>query len=65
MTSDDNTFCMFTGGPLQVQTPSHECTYHLIGVTSFGVGCGNGYGVYTRITSFLDWIEREVWNEAE
>ena len=30
----------------------------LIGITSFGAGCGapNRPGVYTRVTSYLDWL---------
>lgn len=55
---------LHTGGPLQIATPDSACTYHLIGVTSFGKGCGNGYGVYTRISEYLDWIEGIVWQNS-
>lgn len=48
---------------MQVATPDSACTYHLIGITSFGMGCGTSYGVYTRISEFLDWIESIVWNK--
>lgn len=38
----------------------------IVGVTSFGVGCGTAYpSVYTRIASFVDWIEKYVWPENE
>ncbi|CAH2049113.1 unnamed protein product, partial [Iphiclides podalirius] len=56
-----------SGGPLQVkiQLPSNSqgSIHYLIGVTSFGVGCGraNTPGVYTRVSSFIDWIEDVVW----
>ncbi|XP_055301455.1 serine protease snake-like [Sitodiplosis mosellana] len=53
-----------SGGPLQVATQKSACTYHVIGVTSFGMGCGNGYGVYTRISEYLDWIESIVWKNS-
>lgn len=53
-----------TGGPLQIATPNSACTYHVIGLTSFGMGCGNGYGVYTRVSTFLDWIENIVWKDS-
>ncbi|KAL4707784.1 hypothetical protein ACJJTC_001730, partial [Scirpophaga incertulas] len=50
-----------SGGPLQVmfENASH---YELVGVTSFGEGCGTTKpGVYTRIAHYIDWIERIVW----
>jgi hypothetical protein len=46
-----------SGGPLYIL--SAEGTYHLLGVTSRGVGgprvCGDG-GIYVRVDQFLDWI---------
>ncbi|RVE47617.1 hypothetical protein evm_007714 [Chilo suppressalis] len=64
-----------SGGPLQIRmklpqknrrcdlTNSCRRMYHIIGVTSFGVGCAlpNLPGVYTRVSSYLDWIEGIVW----
>ncbi|XP_059061617.1 uncharacterized protein LOC131854503 [Achroia grisella] len=59
-----------SGGPLQVQIPLPKTftaregsMYNIIGVTSFGVGCAlpNLPGVYTRVSSFIDWIENIVW----
>ncbi|XP_026326180.1 serine protease snake-like [Hyposmocoma kahamanoa] len=56
-----------SGGPLQVRInlpPSSQGAIHyLIGVTSFGYGCAlpNTPGVYTRVSSFIDWIESIVW----
>lgn len=54
-----------TGGPVQVATANSACSYHLIGITSFGMGCGNGYGVYTRISEYLDWIESIAWKDSD
>ncbi|CAG4965215.1 unnamed protein product [Parnassius apollo] len=50
-----------SGGPLQGLTDS-DGHYRLVGVTSFGRGCGSTVpGVYTRIAKYLDWIESVVW----
>lgn len=58
-------FNCITGGPLQIATPNSVCSYHLVGVTSFGMGCGNGYGVYSRISEYLNWIESVVWKNSK
>nr|NP_001246901.1 uncharacterized protein Dmel_CG14642, isoform C [Drosophila melanogaster]NP_730791.1 uncharacterized protein Dmel_CG14642, isoform B [Drosophila melanogaster]AAF52161.1 uncharacterized protein Dmel_CG14642, isoform B [Drosophila melanogaster]AFH06220.1 uncharacterized protein Dmel_CG14642, isoform C [Drosophila melanogaster] len=55
-----------SGGPLQLNLPGrrrgHRIHYHLIGITSYGVFCRSSYpSVYTRVSSFLDWIELTVW----
>ncbi|KAF9812886.1 hypothetical protein SFRURICE_016109, partial [Spodoptera frugiperda] len=52
-----------SGGPLQVQIPIPITTeglmHYVVGVTSFGIGCAlpNLPGIYTRVSSYLDWIE--------
>ncbi|XP_038221918.1 serine protease snake-like [Zerene cesonia] len=56
-----------SGGPLQAKIPVYLSTqsamHYVIGVTSFGIGCAkaNLPGVYTRVSSFIDWIEDVVW----
>ncbi|XP_017968868.1 serine protease snake [Drosophila navojoa] len=54
-----------SGGPLQLNLPGRRRSlihYHLIGITSFGVFCRSSYpSVYTRVYSFLDWIEDITW----
>lgn len=44
-----------SGGPLVVDGPS----WKLAGITSWGNGCAlpNYYGVYTRVSAFVGWIE--------
>ncbi|XP_014090620.2 serine protease Hayan [Bactrocera oleae] len=59
-----------SGGPLQYNIRGKRrrkrIHYHLIGVTSFGLLCrSQNPGVYTRIYSFLDWIENTVWSSHE
>ncbi|XP_050350267.1 serine protease snake-like isoform X3 [Nymphalis io] len=56
-----------SGGPLQMKIPLPESDegsiHYVIGLTSFGFGCArsNQPGVYTRVSSFVDWIESIVW----
>ncbi|XP_014251639.1 serine protease snake-like [Cimex lectularius] len=51
-----------SGGPLQLYTNRGECLMKIIGVTSFGKSCGMGTpGVYTKVSSYVHWIENIVW----
>lgn len=53
-----------SGGPLQSVTA--DGLNRLVGVTSFGRGCGSPVpGVYTRVSRYLDWIESVVWPNAQ
>uniref|UniRef100_A0AAG5DWW9 Peptidase S1 domain-containing protein n=1 Tax=Anopheles atroparvus TaxID=41427 RepID=A0AAG5DWW9_ANOAO len=48
-----------SGGPLQILD---DGKYKLIGVTSFGNGCGSTTpNVSTRVAAYIDWIESVVW----
>ncbi|KAF5282475.1 hypothetical protein FQR65_LT14284 [Abscondita terminalis] len=50
-----------SGGPLQIQEEI-STIYTIVGVTSYGIGCGGKIpGVYARVSSYLDWIESNVW----
>ena len=55
-----------SGGPLMIRKFSDD-PYFQIGIVSFSVGneCGkkNLPGVYTKVESYLDWIESklEIW----
>lgn len=46
-----------TGGPLQCE--DQDGRFHLVGITSFGFGCGrpNYPGVYTKISEYIDFID--------
>lgn len=49
-----------SGGPLFVRQPNGMSIVH--GIVSFGVSCGTDLpGVYTRIASYVDWIENTIW----
>ncbi|KAJ2949427.1 hypothetical protein O0L34_g15343 [Tuta absoluta] len=56
-----------SGGPLQVKIPLDwevgGAMHYAIGVVSFGFGClqENTPGIYTRVSTFVDWIESHVW----
>ncbi|KAF2897279.1 hypothetical protein ILUMI_08895 [Ignelater luminosus] len=53
-----------SGGPLhRLVKDSFVKVYTVIGVTSFGKGCGiaNTPGIYTRVSHFIPWIESIVW----
>ncbi|XP_036336805.1 trypsin-1-like [Rhagoletis pomonella] len=53
-----------SGGPIIkfVQMEGLNLMSYLVGVTSFGIGCGTGTpSVYTRISEFVDWIEEVTY----
>ncbi|RMZ99975.1 Serine ase stubble [Brachionus plicatilis] len=39
----------------------HHVAYFLVGITSWGYGCGDG-GVYTRTSAFVSWISQTIKN---
>lgn len=49
-----------SGGPLMTEGPNERMM--VVGVVSHGIGCGSpGFpGVYTRTTTYLDWIEKNT-----
>lgn len=50
-----------SGGPLQIPEPDSSL-FSIVGVISYGIGCGSKYpGIYTRVYSYLNWIEEVVW----
>ncbi|XP_045509083.1 venom protease-like [Colias croceus] len=52
-----------SGSPLQVASRDNQCIFYVIGVTSFGRKCAQSGkpAIYTRVSSYLDWIESVVW----
>lgn len=54
-----------SGGPLQIRQSSDYYMYRIIGITSFGLFCGqpNTPSFYTRISKYVTWIAPIVWGE--
>lgn len=57
-----------SGGPLQLnirgRRSQNRLHYQLIGITSYGLYCRSGFpSIFTRVYSYLDWIERIVWRD--
>ncbi|XP_062549992.1 serine protease snake-like [Armigeres subalbatus] len=55
-----------SGGPLQVMIEGNGCMYYVVGLTSRGhdaCGLKSSVALYTRVSSFVDWIEHVVWED--
>nr|XP_036223016.1 serine protease snake-like isoform X2 [Bactrocera oleae] len=53
-----------SGGPLIVyeKIDGYIRMAYIVGITSFGIGCGTGTpGIYTRISEYFDWIEETIY----
>ncbi|XP_062988482.1 vitamin K-dependent protein C isoform X2 [Elgaria multicarinata webbii] len=48
-----------SGGPMVTK---FKDTWFLVGLVSWGEGCGNpdNFGIYTKISSYLDWIKQKM-----
>lgn len=52
-----------SGGPLMVPSIiDGRIIYYQIGIVSYGIGCARTDvpGVYTRVQTFVDWIQKKV-----
>lgn len=51
-----------SGGPLYRATEEFGTNYAVSGITSWGIGCAEADhpGVYTNVSSFLDWIQENT-----
>ena len=49
-----------SGGPLICRVGNQG--YTLVGITSWGYGCGKTPGVYTEVADYLDWIKENERN---
>jgi len=37
-----------------------EKQFYLIGISSYGLGCGDNPGLYTNVSSYMDWILENI-----
>jgi secreted trypsin-like serine protease len=53
-----------SGGPLVV--PTRDNRWALAGIVSFGYGCGRAkfYGVYTRVSRYIAWMDQQMNNSV-
>ena len=53
-----------SGGPLVVPNTNNygKIIYKLAGIVSWGIGCARAGlpGVYTQVSNYIDWIEKNV-----
>ena len=50
-----------SGGPLVVHNPQNS-DWMEVGIVSWGLTCATNYGLYTKISNYLDWIALNVPN---
>jgi len=46
-----------SGGPLMWLK---EKQFYLIGISSYGVGCGNNPSLYTNVSVYIDWVLENI-----
>ncbi len=53
-------YWFFSGGPLMARM--NDDRWEIVGITSYGKGCGrlNELGIYTRVSMYINWIEKTI-----
>lgn len=52
-----NSVCQGDSGSVYVVWDDRALRWVATGIVSWGVGCGKGYGFYTKVLSYVDWIK--------
>lgn len=53
-----------SGGAFTVRDPETG-RWVATGIVSWGIGCGDGYGFYTKVVNYLDWIRGIVGKDGD
>ncbi|MBZ3876476.1 Complement C1r subcomponent-like protein [Sciurus carolinensis] len=52
-----NGVCQGDSGSVYVVWDDHTHRWVATGIVSWGIGCGKGYGFYTKVLNYVDWIK--------
>ncbi|XP_004387299.1 complement C1r subcomponent [Trichechus manatus latirostris] len=52
-----------SGGVFAVRDPNSD-RWVATGIVSWGIGCSRGYGFYTKLLNYVDWIKKEMEEEG-
>nr|XP_042130018.1 complement C1r subcomponent-like protein isoform X1 [Peromyscus maniculatus bairdii] len=53
-----NSVCQGDSGSVYVVWDNRTLRWVATGIVSWGIGCGKGYGFYTKVLNYVDWIKR-------
>uniref|UniRef100_A0A8C6RX81 Complement component 1, r subcomponent-like n=2 Tax=Nannospalax galili TaxID=1026970 RepID=A0A8C6RX81_NANGA len=53
-----NSVCQGDSGSVYVVWDDYAHRWVATGIVSWGIGCGKGYGFYTKVLNYVDWIKR-------
>lgn len=51
-----------SGSPAQIKLDPKDCFAYIVGISSYEFGAAGIPDIYTRVASFVEWIEEIVWH---